>query len=273
MIHPPGHGQPEGLALAAALAAAVLLTAYPAAAVASARRFGPWPRLRTVCWSAGVLCAAAALAGPLARMAHADFASHMLAHLLLGMLGPLLMALAAPMTLLFRTLRPRAARRLSRLLRSAPLALLARPETAALLNIGGLWALYATGLFAAMHHHAALYLLVHWHMLAAGYLFSATLLCIDPVPHSPGFPRRIAVFVAAVAGHAILAKAIYAHPPIGVPEFQAQTGAMLMYYGGDAVDGLLLFIMFLRWYRSSNRVPPSWDGAPLVRERSGHQKK
>lgn len=52
------------------------------------------------------LCCRRAIAviGPLSRQSHADFTIHMAGHLLLGMLAPLLNAIAAPMTLLLRTL-------------------------------------------------------------------------------------------------------------------------------------------------------------------------
>ena len=252
MIHPPHH-LPAWLGLAGSLAAAVLASIYIAAAKFSARRFGKWPHRRTASWIAGIACLAAAAASPLMERAHHDFAAHMLVHLLLGMLAPLLMALAAPVTLLFRTIDPKMARRVSRLLRSPLSKALARPETAALLNIGGLWALYAAGLYAATQMNTALHILVHMHMFLAGYLFTATLVYVDAIPHRFSFTYRCVVCIAALAGHAILAKYIYAHPPAGVPGTQAKTGALLMYYGGDAVDGALVFVMFRQWYMSRRK--------------------
>ena len=44
-------------------------------------RLRKWPWLRTVSFIAGVLIAAAALVGPLARQSHADFTAHMAGHL------------------------------------------------------------------------------------------------------------------------------------------------------------------------------------------------
>jgi putative membrane protein len=66
-------------------------------------RYKKWPVYRTIFWTAGIFLAIAAVAGPLAEMAHHYFQAHMLGHLFLGMLAPLLMAIAAPMTL---TLEP-----------------------------------------------------------------------------------------------------------------------------------------------------------------------
>ena len=208
-----------------------------------------WSLLRTSSFVTGVLFAAAAVVGPLSRQSHADFTAHMMGHLLLGMLAPLLIALAAPMTLLLRTLNVHVARKLSRLLQRHPIRFFTHPIVASILNIGGLWLIYTTNLYAAMHTNLLLHVFIHIHVFIAGYLFTISLLYIDPVSHRLSFPYRTTVFILALAGHGILSKFIYAYPPEGVPEEQARTGALLMYYGGDAVDLLLIFILFRQWYK------------------------
>lgn len=213
-------------------------------------RLRKWPWPRTFSFVAGVLFAAAALIGPLARQSHTDFTAHMAGHLLLGMLAPLLIALAAPMTLLLRTLNVHWARKLSRLLQGSYVGFFTHPIVASALNIGGLWLLYTTSLYAAMHANIWLHIIIHIHVFLAGYLFTISLVYIDPVSHRFSYIYRTAVFIMALAGHGILSKFIYAYPPTGVPEEQARIGAMLMYYGGDAVDLLLIFILFKHWYQS-----------------------
>nr|WP_260986771.1 cytochrome c oxidase assembly protein [Paenibacillus terrae] len=229
----------------------VLIGLYTVAANASKRRFNRWPAMRTICWILGVLAAAAALTGPLAARAHDDFVYHMLGHLLLGMLSPLLIACSAPVTLLLRSLTISWARRLSGWLKSRPMRLLSHPVTASLLNVGGLWVLYYSGLYSAMQHHPVLHVLVHAHMFVAGYLYAAALLCIDPRPHRAGYGFRAGILVLSLAGHGILAKVLFAYPPGGVPIAQAESGAQLMYYGGDAVDLILIFLFCLQWYKSA----------------------
>ncbi|WP_262175556.1 cytochrome c oxidase assembly protein [Saccharococcus sp. Marseille-Q5394] len=213
-------------------------------------RLRKWPWLRTLSFVAGVLFAAAALVGPLARQSHADFTAHMAGHLLLGMLGPFLIALAAPMTLILRSLNVHLARKFSRLLQSSFVGFFTHPVVASVLNIGGLWLLYTTDLYAARHSNFSLHIIVHVHVFLAGYLFTISLVYIDPVFHRFNYTYRTVVFILALAGHGILSKFIYAYPPAGVPVEQARIGAMLMYYGGDAVDLLLIFILFKHWYQS-----------------------
>ncbi|RSL33673.1 cytochrome c oxidase assembly protein [Salibacterium salarium] len=225
------------------------LIGYLLFVMVSNRRHKAWPFYRTASWIFGVSFAVLSVAGPLAHQAHMNFTAHMLGHLFLGMLSPLLMVLAAPMTLVLRTLRVSAARRLSRLLRSWPASILTHPITASFLNIGGLWLLYTTDLYSLMHDNLLLHLAVHGHVFLAGYLFTIAMIYIDPVPHRISFLYRAIVLILALAGHGILSKYIYAHPPNGVPLGQAETGGLLMYYGGDAIDVIIIFILCLQWFR------------------------
>jgi putative membrane protein len=233
-----------GLLLLAALAG------YLACAVA-VRRHGRWPVHRDVLWCAGLGAVAAALIGPLAEVAHRDFVAHMVGHLLLGMLAPLLLVLAAPVTLALRVLPVARGRRLARLLASKPLQVLTHPVPAAALNLAGLWLLYTTDLYQAMSHQAGLHAAAHFHMLAAGYLFTFAMVGIDPSPHRPGHPTRTVVLVLYLAAHAVLAKHLYGYPAAGVTGQQAASGAMLMYYGGDAIDLAVIIVFCRQWFISS----------------------
>jgi putative membrane protein len=216
------------------------------------RRHRPWPWWRTAAWFAGLGTAGVAVLGPPAR---GGFVEHSAGHLLLGMLAPLLVCAAAPVTLLLRGLPVGAARRLSRLLRSAPVAVLTHPATAVLLGAGGLWLLYTTPVYRLMATDQLVFLLVHAHVFAAGCLLTAVLAGPDPMPHRASLPVRAVALVAFMAAHGTLTKFLAAHPPAGVPATDAERGAVLMYNGGDAVDVLLLVLLGLQWYRAQSRRP------------------
>jgi putative membrane protein len=251
------------------LAALLVLALAYAEGLWWARDRSPWPRHRTVCWYLGLLAAAAAVAGPLARAAHHSFTAHMVGHLLLGMIAPLLLVMAAPLSLALRALPVGAARSLPALLASPPPRVLSHPVVAAALNGGGLWLLYTTPLFALMHDSPLVHGIVHVHLLAAGALMSASLVGVDPQPHRASMAVRSAVLIGFVAAHAILAKHLFAHPPPGVEAADARIGAQLMYYGGDAVDVLLIVLLFAGWYRATRpyrpRTPRPVAAGPAVR--------
>lgn len=233
---------------------AVLLVVAAAVAVylaGSARlwtRGTAWPRWRLPCWLAGWTCVAVTSVGPVAERVHHDFTVHMATHVLAGMLAPLLLVLAAPVTLLLRVLPAARARPLARVLATRPMAVVTHPLTAALINIGGLWLLYRTELYSAAMSGQWSHLAVSTHVVTAGYLFTfAVLGGPDPAPHRAPFAWRAGILVAAVAAHNILAKLLYADPPAGVPAAQAEQASQLMYYGGAPVEIALIVLLCRAW--------------------------
>lgn len=227
----------------------ILVVSLYLVAAATGRR--GWSRGRCVMFGAGAVAVGSSMTGPLADAAHRSFVAHMIVHLLLGMVAPLLLVLSAPVTLVLRSLPVDAARRVSRFLLSRPARFLTEPSVAAVLNVGGLWILYTTSLFTLMHQHQLVYVLVHVHVFIAGGLFTVALVGVDPTPHRRGFVHRCAVLVLASAAHNVLSKHLYAHPPAGPNRSDGQTGALVMYYGGDVVDLLLMILMWAAWYRTS----------------------
>lgn len=226
----------------------VLLVMYVTAAMKQGKK---WPYYRSFLFSCCFLCVAISSIGPLAILSHVDFKIHMICHLLLGMVAPLLLVLAAPMTLFLRTLPVYLARRLSKILKSFPLRFFTHPVVAAILNIGGLWLVYTTNLYGYMHEYPYLHFLVHFHIFMAGYVFTLSFISIDPMPYRFPFLFRAIVLVCALGGHGILAKYIYAHPPNGVSATQSEIGGMIMYYGGDVIDIVVIYLFCLKWLGSS----------------------
>lgn len=229
----------------------LLLTLYLSAVFKTNQMHKKWPIYRTIFLCIGAVLAITSVAGPLAERSHTDFRAHMAGHLFLGMLAPLFIALSAPMTLILRTLHTRQARRVTKWLRSRPIEWITNPVTAAFLNIGGLWLLYTTSLYSLMHEIVWLYMIIHAHIFLAGYLFTISLIYIDPIHHRFSYLNRAIVLILSLAWHSILAKYLYAHPPNGVSAVEAETGAMLMYYGGDLVDAAIIFVLCWQWYRAA----------------------
>jgi putative membrane protein len=253
-------GGPDVLSTVGPFLALLVVLLYLGLAVTGSRQ---WPRRRGVCWVLGCGAATLAITGPIAAAADDSFAAHMITHVLVGMAAPLLLVLAAPVTLLLRSLPVSAGRRLSRVLSGLPVRVLTEPAVGAVLSVGGLWLLYTTDLYPSMHHQPLLHLLVHLHLFTAGYLFTVAIISVDPLPHRRSFLHRSIVVIMAMAAHDVLAKHLYAHPPAGVAPAAAESGSMIMYYGGDAVDLLLVVLLWLRWYRS--RAPRVAPAGPVER--------
>lgn len=238
-----------------------LLAAYLSAWCIQRRKGHGWSLWRSAAFIAGAGVLAVAVSPPLVDFAHHDLRGHMVQHLLIGMFAPLGLVLGAPMLLILRTLSPPVARAVIRVLRSRPLQVLSHPVTALMLNVGGMYVLYMTPLYAATLTSPLLHHLVHCHFLAAGYLFTWAILAgPDPVPHPPTMWLRIGVLFASIAAHAALGKLMYGYLwPRGtnhnVEEIRA--AAELMYYGGDLAEVLLVVVLFALWYRRRGARPYS----------------
>ncbi|WP_405373702.1 MULTISPECIES: cytochrome c oxidase assembly protein [unclassified Microbacterium] len=254
MMDQHGHGAGGGmLTLALLVPFAVALAAYLGAAIQDRRRDRGWPLWRMATWSLGIAIAAAGFVGPLADLAHDSVAAHMTVHVLTGMAAPLLLVVSAPITLALRALAVTPARRLSRLLRSRLVRVAGHPVTAAMLTVGGLWALHRTPLGEALGAAPLGHTVMSLHFLASGFLFTAAIVPVDPAPHRASLAVRAVVLWAAVAAHGILAKLIYVDAPTGAVAADARVGAEIMFYGGDLVDGVLIVLLCAEWYRVTGR--------------------
>ena len=212
-----------------------------------------WPVRRSLFWLLGAVCIAFAMTGSLAHEAHHNFLAHMTVHLLVGMAAPLFFVLAKPMTLLVRVLPVKAARGVMRLSKTHYARFISHPITAALLNIGGLWLLYTTDLYMAMHMSMTVHYLVHLHIFLAGYLFTHVLLSIDFNPHRAPWMMRSVVLILSIAAHNILAKWIYANPPHMTTAEQAELGAQWMYYGGAVIELAIISFLCYEWYTAMQK--------------------
>ncbi|MDQ0230450.1 cytochrome c oxidase assembly protein [Metabacillus malikii] len=217
------------------------------------QKFKDWPKGRIFYWFLALICIASVF--PLANFSHGHvpFSTHMLIHLLIGMLAPLLFILSAPMTLILRTLNVNKARLLMKLLKSRPSKIFLHPIFTLLNNIGVLWILYTTNLYALTHQNMLFNFLIHLHVFFAGYLFTLSMIYIEPLSHRYSFTFRSTVLIIALTGHGILSKYIYANPPAGVARAEAELGGYLMYYGGDFIDFIIIFILCHQWYQTSRK--------------------
>ncbi|MCF3118303.1 cytochrome c oxidase assembly protein [Streptomyces arenae] len=250
-VHPGAvPGTAESVTAVGALLAAF---AYAAAAGRLRRRGDAWPRRRDAVFALGSAGVAWAAAGGLPG---GPFGRHVIQHVIVGMAAPLLLVLARPLTLVLRSLGPGRVRRvLTALARSSPVGVLLFPPFAALLDVGGLWVLYRTDLFAAMRDRPLMAAVVHAHMLAAGLLFTFAVCGLDPVRRRWGLAVRGGTLLAAGAAHGALAKSLYAAPPApGITPADLHGGAQWMYYGGDAVEVALAVVLGVSWYAAAERA-------------------
>jgi putative membrane protein len=163
---------------------AVVAVLYAGRARTLARRGRPVPSAKLAAFGAGLAVLVLALASPLDSIGEERlFSVHMVQHLLIGDLAPLLLALGLSGPLLRPLLTPRPLQRL-RVLTHPFVAL---PLWAINLGVWHLPALYDAAL-----EHPLVHALQHVCFLAAGLLLWATLLGLLPGPRWYGLGARFA---------------------------------------------------------------------------------
>lgn len=240
--------------VAVGLVGAVALTYVVLAAreATGPRGWNPW---RTAAFLAGCVVLVAGLLPGLAPYPAHDLRTHMLAHLLVGMVAPLGLVLGAPVTLALRALPVRHGRRLVRVLRSRPVVPLTHPVTGLVLTVGGLAVLHLTPLHGLAVREPAVGHLITLHFLVAGCVFTHAIAGPDPAPHRPSVPARLVVLGVAVAGHAVLSQLLYAGAlgHVSAPVEQLRGAGSLMYYGGDVAELLLALALVGTWRPAAAR--------------------
>ncbi|WP_063788026.1 cytochrome c oxidase assembly protein [Streptomyces sp. NRRL B-1140] len=270
--HPHEHGHTAGGGTPDWLPPALLLLAAAGAYLLLARRArhrNPalgWSRWRTGWFLGGILLLGVALLPPVAPYAHQDFRGHMAQHLLIGMYAPLALVLAAPVTLLLRTLPASRARRLTAVLHSPPARVLAHPSVSLVLSAGGLAVLYFTPLYNATATDPTAHWLLHAHFLLSGCLFAYAIAGPDPAPARPGVRARLVYLGVAIAAHAVISQLMYGGFWVDVhaPVDQVRGGAEVMYYGGDLAELLLAGALVATWRPEPRRAAGRGAGRGVV---------
>ncbi len=167
-----------------------------------------WPVARTLSWVTGMLVLLYVTNGAPNAYQEYLFSVHMVGHMMLSMLVPVLLVPGAPVTLLSRAQAPRTDG--SKGLREwvlwavhTPYAwLISHPLFAGLNFALSLVMFYYTPLFrwATEQHLGHQWMIVHF--LITGYLFVQSLMGVDPQPHKPAFPVKLMLLIGTMAFHA-----------------------------------------------------------------------
>ena len=222
---------------------------------ARGRRWSGW---RTASFMSGLVAVDLALQSPVAAMTGTYFEAHVIQHLLLMVVGPPLLALGAPSTLLLQTGSRRLKQRWLSVLRSAPFAAISHPVV--------VWALYYGAMFVFFLTPILNYAMLHmWVMdlINVGFLFGATLFWwpmvgIDPIIHwKMSYPARMLNILLGSGVEAFLGVAILnTHKPLASMYTlgSSKTGGGILWAATEVVTLGAFVPIFLQWMHSEQRI-------------------
>ncbi|MET7641432.1 cytochrome c oxidase assembly protein [Streptomyces sp. NPDC005438] len=244
------------------------------------RRGDEWPWGRTCGFVVGVLTVALVMCTGLGDYGMVLFSVHMVQHMVVSMLSPILLLLGAPVTLALRALPASAGsgrgprELLVALLHSRYLRVVTHPAFTIPLFIASLYALYFTPLFDTLMRTQPGHLAMMVHFLAVGLVFFWPIMGVDPGPHRPGYVMRMLELFAGMPFHAFFGIALmmgtepmvstFAHPPasLGVSALEDQQAAGGIAWAFSEIPSLFVLLALLfQWYMSEQRQARRADRA------------
>ncbi|MFD6949417.1 MULTISPECIES: cytochrome c oxidase assembly protein [unclassified Nocardiopsis] len=247
---------------------------YTAGVVRLRRRGDTWPVGRTVAFMAGLLTIVATQLSGFATYSMVMFSTHMIQHMVLSMLTPILLVLGAPVTLALRALRP-AARRgdrgprewLNLFLNSRYSKVVTHPAVAAPLFVLSPYALYFTPLFATLMNDHLGHMFMGVHFLLVGFLFYWIIVGVDPAPRKVPFLLRILLLLVVMGFHAFfgitimmqsapLAMDFYGQFEVPWLEGQAEDqykGGGVAWALGEIPTALVMIALVRQWARDDEK--------------------
>ncbi|MBP1821840.1 bifunctional copper resistance protein CopD/cytochrome c oxidase assembly protein [Mycobacterium sp. OAE908] len=246
------------------------------------RRGDAWPVGRTAAWLCGCAALLFTTSSGLGRYMPAMFSMHMVAHMLLSMLVPILLVLGAPVTLALRAL-PTAGRAeppgprewLLAALHSRVSRFLTHPIVATVVFVAGFYGLYFGGLFdAAVSNHAA-HLLMNVHFLLSGYLFYWVVIGVDPTPRPIPQLGKVAMVFASLPLHAFFGVVLMGMQTVlGLTFYRSlalswhtdllgdqRLGGGIAWAAGEVPLVVVMIALLIQWRRSDQRDAKRLDRA------------
>ncbi|MFP3986151.1 cytochrome c oxidase assembly protein [Streptomyces sp. E11-3] len=244
------------------------------------RRGDAWPVGRTVGFVLGVLSIALVMCTKLNDYGMVMFSVHMVQHMVISMLSPILLLLGAPMTLALRALpvagRGRKGPRelLLALLHSRYMRVITHPAFTLPMFIASLYGLYFTSLFDFLMESKTGHTFMMVHFLMVGVVFFWPIMGVDPGPQRPGYVMRMLELFAGMPFHAFFGIALmmasqpmigtYMDPPasLGIDALSDQEAAGGIAWAFSEIPSVVVLVALLfQWRRSEDREARRKDRA------------
>ena len=282
-LHPPAlrslmawHPQPLPLLPALCLVAFVV---YSWGVLHLRRRGHTWPVGRWVGFTGGLVTVLAVTGTALNGYAMRLFSIHMVQHMVLSMVSPLLLLMGAPVMLCLRATPARGTgalvrRTVVRCLHSRVLSVVTKPAVTLPLFIASLYGLYFTPVFDAAMRTWWGHDLMLAHFLLVGLLLFWPIMAIDPSPRATSPVLRMLELFVAMPFHAFFGVIVmtsttllvrtFTTPPAGwgiASVSDQQLGGGIAWAFSEIPTLLVVAVLFVQWSRSSDREARRSDRA------------
>lgn len=240
------------------LAACVMAAAWYLRAVKTVRAKGrAWSGRRTVAFLAGLVSVELALGSAVATLSMTMFPAHVIQHLLLMFVGPPLLALGAPSTLLLQTADRRVKRAWLSILHSPPFAVLTHPVVVWFMYYGAMFAFFLSPLLGNAMDHPAIMDIWNIGFLLGAACFWWPMVGLDPIPKwRMGYGLRFVNLLIGVPFESFLGIALLSlHSPVA-PMYSlasSHAGGGLLWAMTELFTVIAMVPIFTQWSRADLR--------------------
>jgi len=260
----------EPFFLAGSLVAAAL---YVAGYLRLRKRGDHWPVGRLIAWMLGIGLVIWCTNAGIAVYAQVSVGLHMLQHMTLTMLAPVMLVLGAPATLALRALKPSSSSQrgprewLLWFLQSPITRLLTNPFYVFFVYVIGLYGLYFTPAFGWLMGSHIGHVVMQLHFIFSGYLFYWVLIGIDPRPKPMPYWSRMLMLLLALGVHGFFAVALMmGTEPLAIewygivrpdwvtdPLQDTLFGGQIAWGISEIPTVIVLIVIAIQWSRSDER--------------------
>ncbi|HVW80000.1 MAG TPA: cytochrome c oxidase assembly protein [Mycobacteriales bacterium] len=267
-----------------ALAAALLLIGYLLCWRAARRRGAAWQRRATASWCAAIAVLVFTTQAGLRVYDDALFWVHMVGHLLLVMIVPVLLVAGRPLDLVIAALPDEKAERIEAGLRGRASAVATNPGVGLVLYTAVIVGTHLTGFMNQMMLHPWLTGVEQLMYVVAGTLFFLPLVGDAPIRWKLSAPLRMAMLVVAMPVDTFTGVVLgqtdkYPWPmmaamhPAWAPSLltDLHAGGAVMWVGGDAIMAVMFGVAAVGWARTAGAGTTSELGGWLDSARANYQ--
>jgi putative membrane protein len=226
-----------------------------------------WPRWRAVSFMAGLLVLVTALLSGIDAYSDELLSVHVVQHLLLILLAPVLLLWGAPVRLALSACSPAGRSTIGGVLRRRWVRVLTRPACGFVLFTVVVLATHLTGLYEVALTDPTVHAFEHAAFFFSGILFLLPILAADPVPHPPSAIARFSWLMAAMTVMFIPAAVFMFDERVRYPfylvparalhvsalENQHAAGMIMLFAGGVAMAALAIVVAMEAMIREERR--------------------
>lgn len=222
-----------------------------------ARRGRRWPAWRTASFLGGLFLVVGAVQSGLASYDDSVFAAHVVQHLLLMNFAPILLALAAPVTLAVQASSRRTQQRILKVLHSRVVVAVTHPAVVVTLAYATMITFFLTPFYQFSLEHPLVHQLTHLHLLLSGSLFWWLVVGLDPSRWRLSHAQKLGILAVGIPVTAVLGLSLTGARSSVAPLFHSVAdthgGGSILWVAGELTTLLSMGIVVYQWMRAEER--------------------